>query len=499
LVYVNYGIPDDYETLKKLGIDVRGKIVLARYGRSWRGTKAKVAAEQGALACIIYSDPRDDGYFNGTVYPQGPFRPPEGVQRGSVLDMPLFVGDPESRDGANVMRIPVLPVSYSDAQPLLAALQGPVAPVEWRGALGITYHIGPGPATVRISVKHDWSPKPMYNVIATMKGRDFPDEWVIYGNHHDAWVNGAADPISGASALLEAARALSEIRKSGWQPKRTIKFALWDGEEFGLIGSTEWVEKHRPELLEKAVVYFNTDMNARGRLNAGGSPSLEQFFSDVLRDVRQPGENVSVLEHRQAPFRLNPVGAGSDFVAFLHHSAIPSVNTSFSSPGLDGVYHSIYDNIDWYTRFGDPGFAHGVALAQVMVTAVMRMADAEVLPFTFGPVARAVEEWAKPVSDAGVKAAIGRLHRAAAVYDKAPSAAANRLLIRSERALLDEAGLPGRPWYKHQLMAPGRYTGYSAKVLPGVLDSTNPAAGTKALAAALNRYADIVEQAAAAR
>jgi N-acetylated-alpha-linked acidic dipeptidase len=277
LVYVNYGVPEDYEELKKLGIDVKGKIVIARYGKSWRGTKPKVAYEHGAVGCLIYSDPRDDGYFQGDVYPKGPFRPPAGAQRGSVMDMPVYVGDPLSpgwasergakklpiAEATSIMKIPVLPISYEDAKPLLQNLEGPVAPEGWRGALPFTYHVGSGPASVHLKLDFDWATKPLYNVIATIPGSVNPDEWVIYGNHHDAWVNGAHDPLSGAAALLETARALGTMRKNGWTPKRSIKFALWDGEEFGLVGSTEWVEKHQEEINTKTVVYFNSDTNGK--------------------------------------------------------------------------------------------------------------------------------------------------------------------------------------------------------------------------------------------
>ncbi|HYL75652.1 MAG TPA: M28 family peptidase, partial [Bryobacteraceae bacterium] len=276
LVYVNYGIPEDYDYLAKHGIDVKGKIVIARYGRSWRGTKPKVAYEHGAVGCLIYSDPRDDGYYQGDVYPQGPMRPPDGVQRGSVMDMPVYVGDPLSPGWASepgskrlaiseskvLMKIPVMPISYADATPLLKNLAGPVAPENWRGALGFTYHIGPGPATAHFKLDFDNSTRPLHDVIAMIPGSTYPDEWIIYGNHHDAWVNGANDPLSGASALLETARTLSTLRKQGWQPKRTIVLALWDGEEFGLLGSTEWAEKHQDELARKAVVYINSDSNS---------------------------------------------------------------------------------------------------------------------------------------------------------------------------------------------------------------------------------------------
>lgn len=523
LVYVNYGIPDDYAELKKRGIEVKGKIVIARYGQSWRGTKAKVAQENGALACIIYSDPKDDGYFQGDVYPKGAYRPRQGVQRGSVLDMPLYTGDPLSPGWASekgskrlkreeseaIMKIPVLPISYGEAERLLGALDGPVAPVAWRGGLPLTYHIGPGAAVVRMKTDYDWTTKPMYNVIVTIPGTESPDQWILYGNHHDAWNNGAHDPISGAIAVLETGRTLAEMMKTGWKPKRTIKLALWDGEEFGLLGSTEWVEKHREELQRKTIVYFNSDTNGTGNLSAGGSPSLETFFRQVMRDVKQPGSEKSVLESRPmregkpVEFRMSAVGAGSDYVAFIHHAGIASVNAGFSGgAGSSGIYHSIYDSFDWYTRFSDKDFTHGRALSQAMTTAILRLSEAPVLPFEFRPVARAIDEWMKdlPKADLGeVQAAMAALRRSASRYDALkpkPSRALNETLLRAERALLHDPGLPGRPWYKHQLMAPGMYTGYSAKTLPSIRDSNDPQAGVKPLAAAIRRYAAVIDEAA---
>ena len=342
LVYVNYGVPADYDFLARQGIDVKGKIVIARYGKSWRGVKPKVAAEHGAVGCLIYSDPRDDGYFQGDVYPKGALRPPQGVQRGSVMDMAVGVGDPLSPGWASekgskrlkieeakvLMKIPVMPISYADATPLLQNLGGPVAPEPWRGALGFTYHIGPGPAAAHFKIDFDNSTRPLHDVITTIPGSTYPDQWIIYGNHHDAWVNGAHDPLSGASSLLETARALAVLQKQGWKPKRTIVLALWDGEEFGLVGSTEWAEKHQEELSRQAVVYINSDANSQGSLNVSGSHTLEHFMSEVLRDLQDPAGKKSLLEaaqNRRQPrqespdelppppgFHLGPLGAGSD-------------------------------------------------------------------------------------------------------------------------------------------------------------------------------------------
>jgi N-acetylated-alpha-linked acidic dipeptidase len=521
LVYVNYGIPADYDELKKLGIDVKGKIVIARYGKSWRGTKPKVAYEHGAVGCLIYSDPREDGYFVGDIYPKGPFRPPQGVQRGSVMDMPVYVGDPLSPGWASekgskrltleqsttLMKIPVLPISYEDAKPLLANLGGPVAPEGWRGALPLTYHVGPGAATVHLKLDFDFSTRPVYDVIATIPGSTQPDEWIMYGNHHDAWVNGAQDPLSGATALMETARSLAELRKLGWKPKRTVKFGLWDAEEFGLIGSTEWVEKHDKELSEKMVVYFNSDTNGRGALGVGGSPALHGFMNEVLRDVRDPVTNESLLKTSReklasgqgstgggaAPeFKLGPLGAGSDYVAFYHHLGIASMNLGFGGIDQGGIYHSVYDSFHWYTSFSDGDFSYGRTLSQVMATSIMRLADAPVLPFEFNTFVKTVSSYVdelKAMRDSSkvdlrdIAIELERLKASSARYEEqlkrgrwvsAPDKAldeVNQVLYRSERALIQERGLPGREWYKNQIAAPGMYTGYGAKTLAGIREA----------------------------
>ncbi|MGH9665368.1 MAG: M28 family peptidase, partial [Bryobacteraceae bacterium] len=521
LVYVNYGVPEDYEQLKRHGIDVAGKIAIARYGKSWRGVKAKMAEQNGAVGCIIYSDPREDGYFQGDVYPKGPFRPWDGVQRGSVLDMavapgdpltPGWASDPDARrlplqDATTLMKIPVLPISYADAKPLLENLDGPVAPESWRGALPFTYHIGPGPATVHLKLDFDWSNRPLNDVIAMIPGADLKDQWVILGNHHDAWVNGASDPGSGASSLLETARALATLRKSGWQPRRTIVFGLWDAEEFGLIGSTEWAEKHQAELEQKAVVYINSDSNGKGPIGAGGSHSLETFVREVLSELDDPVSGKPLIESvhsRRAStnpgseprgFHLSPLGAGSDYVAFLDHEGISSLNIGFGGDS-EGVYHSIYDSFYWYTHFSDTDFVYGQTLSRLMSTFLMRLADASVLPFEFGTVAQTAARYAdqiqKEATERGgavdfhdLREQIGKLAVSARAYedelalatrrnDRLPSARLAKLdetLYRAERALILPEGLPGRPWYRHQLYAPGLYTGYGAKTLPGVREA----------------------------
>jgi N-acetylated-alpha-linked acidic dipeptidase len=520
LVYVNYGVPEDYEVLAKLGIDVRGKIVIARYGHSWRGIKPKLAQENGAVGCLIYSDPRDDGYFQGDVYPNGPMRPPQGVQRGSVMDMPLYPGDPLTpgwasvpgakrlarADAKTILKIPVIPISYGDAQPLLEQLRGPVVPEVWRGALPITYHAGPGPATVRLKVDFDWTNKPVLDVIATIPGGAYKDQWILYGNHHDAWVNGASDPISGAAVLLETARTLAELHRQGWQPKRTIRLALWDGEEFGLVGSTEWTEKHQEELERKAAVYINSDSNGRGAIGAGGSHTLETFMREVLRDLNDPVTQKSLLESTRgrgtdgAPraFRLGALGSGSDYVGFLHHAGVASLNLGFGGADAGGVYHSVNDTLDWFRRFSDGELVYGKTLAQVMVSTLIRLADAPVLPFEFHTLSRTVhgyvDEIQKEAQKSGgsvdfhdVQAQLTRLHGASLAYDAELTALmkhvasippeklvkANEALEHAERTLLLADGLPHREWYRHQIYAPGLYTGYGVKTLPGIREAVD--------------------------
>ncbi|MCE7951500.1 MAG: folate hydrolase [Xanthomonadales bacterium PRO7] len=425
LVYVNYGMPDDYKELARHGVDVKGKIVIVRYGAGWRGLKPELAYEHGAVGCLIYSDPRDDGYFAGDPYPKGGWRPQEGVQRGSVAKMQLYPGDPTTpgygstpgakhlalKDAKTLLKIPVLPISYADATPLLQALGGPVAPESWRGALPMTYHIGAGPAKVHLVVESDWSLKPVYDVIATIKGAQEPDRWIVRGNHHDGWVFGAWDPLSGMIAELGEAKAIGALVKSGWKPRRTIVYTSWDGEEPGLLGSTEWAETHAKELQKKAVMYLNSDTNARGFLQAEGSHSLQHLVNRAAADVTDPEKGVSVLERRRAQMRvagaaphakpemkedakiaaeggdvpIGALGSGSDYSAFLEHLGIASVNLGFGGEDDDdGIYHSRYDSFDHFDRFGDPGFKYEVALAQVAGRMVMRMADADLLPMRFG-------------------------------------------------------------------------------------------------------------------
>jgi len=524
LVYVNYGVQEDYEQLAKMGVDVKGRIVVARYGKSWRGIKPKVAAEHGAVACIIYSDPSDDGFKKGKVYPEGPFRPPQGVQRGSVMEMPVHPGDPlspgwASEPGARKIArsevrtlptIPVLPISYGDAEPLLKNLNGPKVPSAWRGGLPIAYRSGPGPAKVRVKVAFDWQVRPLYDVIVRIEGAEFPDEWILHGNHHDAWVNGASDPTSGNSALMETARGFAELMKTGWRPKRTIVLASWDGEEWGLLGSTEWVEKHKEELARKAVAYINSDSTGRGWLATEGSHTLQAFINEVGRDVPDPrGTKQSVIEAKRAhelklaktaeararlqrgDVPIAALGSGSDYTAFLDHLAIASMNFSFGGDGEGGVYHSIYDSFYWFTHFSDTDFVHTTALSRVIGTAILRLANAEVLPFEFGGLAATLAEYCDEIETlqkaapqrvdlSPVRTAVDGLRKAAAEYETAlkslpnrPSGLAdlNRTLYSTERAFRYEAGLPSRDWFKHLVYAPGLYTGYGVKTLPVVREA----------------------------
>jgi N-acetylated-alpha-linked acidic dipeptidase len=411
LVYVNQGMPDDYKELERQGISVKGRIVIARYGGGWRGLKPKLAYEHGAVGCLIYSDPRDDGYGAGDTYPQGGYRPRDAVQRGSVQDLTLYSGDPLTpgvgatsaakrlalKDARTILKIPVLPLSYADAQPLLAALGGRVAPAAWRGGLPLTYHLGPGPARVHLKVVSDWKQKPIYDVIAKIRGSEQPDSWVIRGNHHDAWVFGAADPLSGQVSLMAEAKSIGKLVKGGWRPRRTLVYASWDGEEPGLLGSTEWVETHAAELKAKAVLYVNSDMNGRGIFKAEGSHALQGMVNEVTRDVTDPEAGESVRARALATrhvmayetghvieadndLTLGALGSGSDYTPFLQHLGIASLNVEFGGEGDYGVYHSAYDSFDHFRRFVDPSFQYEVTLAKVAGRIMLRAADADLLP-----------------------------------------------------------------------------------------------------------------------
>lgn len=554
LVYVNFGLPEDYEKLASMGIDVKGKIVIARYGRSWRGIKPKVAQEHGAVGCIIYSDPKEDGYYQGDVYPKGAWKNEYGAQRGSVMDMVIYPGDPltpnvgatadakrlKREEATNLLKIPVLPIGYKDALPLLSALEGPVVPEEWRGALPITYHAGPGKAKVHLKLEFDWQIRPARNVIAMVKGAQYPDQWVIRGNHHDAWVNGADDPISGMAALLEEAYAVGELMKTGWRPKRTMVFCGWDAEEPGLLGSTEWVEDHAKELQEKTVVYINSDGNSRGFLGAGGSHALETFVTEVARDIEDPQTKVSVLERKKAQeaaragsvaakkaalsskgLKLGALGSGSDYSPFFQHLGIPSLNIGYGGEGEGGSYHSIYDSYDHYARFKDPGFAYCHALAKTTGRAALRMANADIVPFDFRSLHKTIQGYAgevmaltdqlrettavenqliaekkyvlaadptevyhAPIAKepvpyldfSSLQNALSAFEKAAnsnasAIAKQQGSASLNQALYKAEQVLLSPNGLPRRAWYRHTIYAPGFYTGYGVKTLPGIREA----------------------------
>ena len=556
LVFVNYGLPEDYETLAKYGIDVKGKIVIAKYGRSWRGIKPKLAQEHGAIGCLIYSDPIDDGYTAGDAYPIGAYKNDQTVQRGSIMDMVVYPGDPttpnigsvegvkrvDHSEALNLLKIPVLPISYGDATPLLKDMAGPVAPKNWAGSLPFTYHIGPSKSMVHLKTTFDWKIRPALNVIATIKGTEFPDQWIIRGNHHDAWVNGAADPISGMSAELEEAIAIGGLLKQGWKPKRTLVYCAWDGEEPGLLGSTEWVEYHAAELQAKAVVYINTDGNGRGFLGAEGSHALNPFITEISKTVIDPQMGVSVFERSKAAraagasttkakkeafdastYPLGAMGSGSDYSSFIQHLGIPSLNIGYGGEDEGGEYHSIYDSYDMYKRFKDPEFKYGVTLAQTTGRVALRMAEADVLPFDYRVlhttvkgfinelmasvdilrekakvenelVSKKVYEYAADPTEklktptleaevpyidfAPILNALTKLEKAAASVellktntDPTKLAAMNAKIYSAEQSLLTSEGLPRRPWFKHSLYAPGFYTGYGVKTIPGVREA----------------------------
>ena len=599
LVYVNYGNREDYEQLDRLGISVKGAIVIARYGEGWRGIKPKVGAEHGAIGCIIYSDPREDGYFNGDDYPKGGWRPRDGVQRGSVMDTD-YPGDPltpgvgatadakrlDIKDAKTITKIPVLPISWGDALPLLSALQGPVVPESWRGALPITYHVGPGPAKVHLKVASNWDLEPVNDVIATMRGSDLPDEWVIRGNHFDAWVNGADDPIAGMVAVLEEGRMLGELHKQGWNPKRTVILCAWDGEEPGLLGSTEWVETHGDELQKHAVAYINSDTNGRGYFYAGGSHDLQHLINDVALDVQDPEKHISVqqrarlLRISRAPnaedraeirksndVRIGALGDGSDFASFIDHEGISALNIGYGGENDANAYHSVYDDFSWYTKFMDTDFSYGRVLAQTGGVAVMRLADADLIPYEYNGMAETIGRYvkelekllkdkqdeiternlelkegvftatadphktsvpppAKPVPPfmnfAPLKNGSEAIRKSAERYQSAfakwqtggsdlppqTAAALNEELIQIQRAFLTEKGLPERPWFRHQVYAPGAYTGYGAKPIAAVreymdqekwkeADAQVPVVGQvlENVAAAIGKAADDLEKA----
>jgi N-acetylated-alpha-linked acidic dipeptidase len=571
LVYVNYGMPDDYKELARYGISVKGKIVIVRYGEGWRGLKPEFAYEHGAVGCLIYSDPKDDGYYNGDSYPKGGWRPADGVQRGSVMNISKYPGDPTTpgygsvpgakhlslKDSASLAKIPVLPISYADATPLLRALGGPLAPESWRGALPLTYHLGAGPAQVHLMVQSDWGRKPVYDVVAMLKGATDRDQWVLRGNHHDGWVFGAWDPLAGTIALMGEAKALGALHHQGWKPERTIVYLSWDGEEPMLLGSTEWAETHAKELQQKAVLYVNSDTNARGFLSVAGSHSLQHMVNQVAAGVTDPETGVSLQQRERAVMEvaaaapkprsrmqelaglaaaggdipLGALGSGSDYTAYIDHLGLATLDVVFGGEDADaGIYHSRYDSFDHFIRFGDPTFEYEVALAKVAGHIVMRTADAQVLPMRFTDFSSTLDRYIKGLhqevaaerkaaqeqhklldSDAyrlaadptrpvapperlsdvpdvnlvPLDQAAQRLRQSATAYETAYQARAaaglaiparqlrqiNDLMGTMEQRLLDEAGLPGRPWYKNVMQAPGALTGYAPKTIPAVREA----------------------------
>src|ERR1700674_5103259 len=561
VVYANYGSPEDFKKLDQLKIDVRGKIVLVRYGQNFRGVKAFVAQEHGAAGLIIYSDPADDGWRRGDKYPQGPWRPESGVQRGSIGYMFEFPGDPTTpgiasvsslpdakrtppEQSAQLPKIPTTPLSYGDAWPILEHIGGQDSPREWQGALPFTYHLGPGPVKVKLHLKQDYQFRTIWDVVGRVRGSELPDEWVVSGNHRDAWVYGAVDPNSGTAAMLEAVHGVGELLKSGWKPKRTMIFASWDAEEEGLMGSTEWAEQHESEL-GGAAAYFNMDVAVSGpKFGASAVPSLKQFVRDVTKVVPSP-KGGTVYEEWQkaaqpdAPATQSPteaigdsrrlpaaqvkgdvpvgdLGSGSDYTAFLQHLGIPS--SDVSSTGPYGVYHSVFDNFAWFKKFGDPDFVYEQQMARVFGLEAVRMADADVLPYDYEEYGkeiaayldaarkRAADKFGEHALDfRAVDAAARRFETAGvkilAKQKNPPQDAArlNRALRGAERAMLEPQGLPHRPWFRHVIYAPGEYTGYAAVVIPGVNEALDKGDSERALqqlailAAALDRAAKALE------
>jgi N-acetylated-alpha-linked acidic dipeptidase len=557
VVYANYGSPADFDKLKQMNVDVRGKIVIVRYGENFRGVKVFVAQERGAAGVIIYSDPKDDGYYRGDAYPKGPWRPASGVQRGSVGFMFQFPGDPTTpgvastpglpdskrvspAESEQLPKIPVTPLSYADASPILEHLGGPQSPREWQGALPFTYHVGPGPARIKMHLKQDYQFRTIWDVVGKIRGTASPDEWVVAGNHRDAWVYGAVDPNSGTAAMLETVHGLGELLKSGWKPKRTIVIGSWDAEEEGLIGSTEWGEDHAQEL-GSADAYFNMDVAVSGKkFGASGVPTLKEFIREIAKSVPSPQggtvydawkkSNAAGPEsnHPQevANFRANamqndvPVGdlgSGSDYTVFLQHLGVPS--TDISSSGDYGVYHSTFDDFTWFKKFGDPDFLYEQEMARIYGLEVLRMSNADVLPYDYenygkeilvyleaartksknrfgdkGPDFSAAFEGARHLQEAGAKV-LQKQRKISGASERM-----NVKLREAERALLIPEGLPNRPWFRHAIYAPGQYTGYAAVVIPGVNEAIDRGDQRRAeqqiaaLAAALNRAVQVLER-----
>ncbi len=541
LIYVNRGLPNDYQKLAEMGISVEGKIAIARYGGSYRGVKVKVAGEQGAIGLIIYSDPADDGYMKGDTYPRGPWRSADAIQRGTVKYIFQYAGDPLTpgwastkaahripiTEATDLPQIPVAPLAYRDAEPLLRALAGPNVPRGWQGGLPFAYHIGPGLAKVHLKVRSEHKNRPIYNVIAKLKGTENPDQWVILGNHHDAWVYGAADPSSGTASLLEVARCLGQLAKEGYRPKRTIVFASWDAEEFGIVGSTEWVEDLKVELQEKAIAYLNVDMATTGtEFYASAVPSLKPLVKEVAQTVMDPQTHQTVYEawrqdqENHVP-RVGNLGSGSDHSPFIGHLGIPSISMGFYGPY--GVYHAMQDTFYWMEHFGDPTFRYHVAMTQIWGILALRLADADILPFDYAAYADELLSHLKALQNENKQSTItkDRPERLRALLREWEITAAdlhkdlstrlesggvvetkkiNRSLRGLEQILTSESGLSLRPWFKHLAYAPGLHSGYAAVIFPGIQDALEMSDEEQAsievdrLAEAFQRMIEALEQ-----
>ena len=521
VIYVNRGLPDDYEKLAELGVNIRGKIALVRYGESFRGVKAQVAEEHSAAGLIIYSDPEDDGYMKGDIYPYGPMRPEQAIQRGSLLYIFRYPGDPltpgyaasksarrlKPEEATSLTNVPTLPISYGEAEKILKCLAGPEVPDDWQGGLPFRYHVGPGPAKVHLQLEMDYQIRPIYNVIAKIAGTDEPEKMVIIGNHHDAWVHGAVDPNSGTATVMEIGHSFGELFKTGWRPKRTIVLAHWDAEEYGLVGSTEWVEENKTGLVKNAVLYINIDAAVSGEnFSAGAVPSLDQFIQEVVKEIADPKTKDAVFkkwwrEQNQKEYKrlksvvpdtavvkIDRLGSGSDYTAFLQHVGVPSLSMGFS--GRYGVYHSILDDFFWMKNWGDPTFEYHATMAKIGGVMALRFAQAEIFPFDYADYAKTIvthfddlEKSLKekflnvPLDFAAAKEKANEWKQASAILNQKIAAALssgnvnpkmNETLMQLERELTEPTGLPGRDWFKHRIYAPGFYTGYAAKPLPGI-------------------------------
>jgi len=556
VVYANYGTLADFNRLEKMGESVKGKIVIVRYGANFRGVKVYIAQQRGAVGVLIYSDPADDGYFKGDTYPQGPWRPESGVQRGAVQFLFKYPGDPQTPGVASTMTlpdsarvpmagnvsvptIPSVPLSYGDAKLILRAMGGQDSPRNWQGALPFTYHMGGDTVKVHMVVDMDAHVRTIWDVIGKIPGSDASQELVVAGNHRDAWVYGAVDPNSGTAAMLEAVRGLGALLKQGWQPRRTIVVASWDAEEEGLIGSTEWVEDNA-KLLQHAVAYFNTDVGVSGPdFEADAVPSLKQFIRDVTREVPSPkggtvydawraneaaekskDKGVQLSEggednaHISRDVTVGDLGSGSDYSPFLQHIGVPS--SDIRSDGNYGVYHSVFDNYAWFVMNADPTFVYEQQMARVFGLEVLHMADADVLPYDYTQYGREVQSYidtaAKRPEAAGIDfaaaraaavrfTAAGRAVHVQQVEATTVNAKLDAALRAVEGDLINPKGLPNRPWFTHTIYAPGEYTGYAAVVIPGVNEALDAKDTTRAreqlavVTAALNKAAETLEAA----